>query len=271
MTGPVVVSPHLDDAAFSASALLGRGGATVVTVFTAVPDADWPTTWWDTLTGATSSQSRQLERRAEDEAAMRLLGAEPVYLEETEFTYRSSPPDLSSATRRLADCFSGAAQIWLPAAIGGHPDHLAARDMGLRAAALAGRADVTLYADFPYILSYGWPPSLTGRPGRPYVDADFWLADQLRQAGLRPAYLHPELVALDPAQRARKQEVLSAYRSQAQVLALGPADLEAAPEKLEFEVSWRMPLVADPGLPPAAGRIALMSFMVPAPVFTPGA
>lgn len=240
MTGSVIVSPHLDDAALSASAKLGEGGATVVTVFTAVPAADWPTTWWDRLTGATSSRDRQLERLAEDEAAMRLLNARRLYLDEFEELYRSAPPDLSAATDRLAECFRGAEEVWLPAAIGGHPDHQMTRDIGLRAAANSGRDEVELYADYPYVVSHGWPASLTGRAPEPFIDADFWLNRQLTRAGLDPDYLNTELVTLDREQRALKRQVIRAYQSQAPVLSLGSSDLTADPTKLDYELRWTM-------------------------------
>ncbi|HEY1616004.1 MAG TPA: PIG-L family deacetylase [Streptosporangiaceae bacterium] len=236
----LVVSPHLDDAALSASTQLGAGGVTVVTLFSAIPSADWPTTWWDRLTGAASSRDRQAARQAEDAAAMRLLGAKSIYLDELELLYRDSVPDLSAATVSLAECFRDAADIWLPAAIGGHPDHVMTRDAGLRAAAVSGRTEVTLYADYPYVLRHGWPPSLTGQAPTPFIDADYWLAYQLAQAGLDTAVLEPELVVLDPAQRALKSEVIRAYESQTAALSLAPADLAADPAKLDYELRWKI-------------------------------
>ena len=50
VAGIVAVSPHLDDAALSASAAFSAGGATIATVFTALPPAGWPGGWWDRLT-----------------------------------------------------------------------------------------------------------------------------------------------------------------------------------------------------------------------------
>lgn len=176
---------------------------------------------------------------------MRLLGARKIYLEEFESLHRSAPPDLSAATDRLTECFRGAEEIWLPAAIGGHPDHRMTRDIGLRAAANLRRAEVVLYADYPYILAHGWPPSLTGQAPRPFVDADFWLTYQLIQAGLDPDSLKAELVTLNPEQRNLKLQVIQAYQSQAPVLSLGSSDLAISPEKLDYELCWRM---AVPGI-----------------------
>ena len=236
------VSPHLDDAALSATAALAGREATVVTVFTAVPAADLPVTWWDRLTGATSSRQRQRERLTEDAAAMALLGARGVHLDEPEALYRDGDPDLDLAVARLSELLAGAGQVWLPSAIGGHRDHLFARNAGLRAAAAAGLDEVVLYADFPYLIAYGWPAWVSGRPDGGYVDAGFWLADQLASAGLSEASLTPVVTRLSPEQRALKARVIAAYRSQAPALRLAPADLAADPGKLEFELAWQVRL-----------------------------
>ena len=236
------VSAHLDDAALSASAALAGRDATVVTVFTAVPSAALPVSWWDRLTGATSSRDRQRERLAEDVAAMELLGATAVHLDEPEALYREGEPDLSRAVARLAELFSGAGEVWLPSAIGSHRDHRLARNAGLRAAAAAGHGQVRLYADFPYVIAYGWPSWVSGRPDGGCLDAGFWLADQLASAGLGGADLIPVVTRLSKEQQALKAQVIGAYRTQAPALRLAPADLEADPGKLEFELSWQVHL-----------------------------
>jgi len=248
----VAVSPHLDDAALSASAALGRGGATVVTIFTALPPQDRPVTWWDRLTGATSSLERQRERLAEDVAAMRLLSARGVHLDEPEALYRDGDPDLCLAVARLTEILGAADEVWLPSAIGGHRDHMLARDAGLRAAVAAGRSEVVLYADFPYVIAYGWPSWVSGGPNRGYLDAGFWLADQLSSAALDPGDLTPVVTRLSPAQRAVKAELIAAYRSQAPALRLAPPALAADPSKLDYELSWRMALPA--GTAPVTAR-----------------
>lgn len=238
----IAVSPHLDDAALSASAALAGRDATVVTVFTAVPGAGRPVSWWDQLTGATSSRQRQRERLEEDGAAMALLGARGVHLDEPEALYRDGDPDLDRAAARLTELLAGAAEVWLPSAIGGHRDHLFARNAGLRAAAAAGHDQVLLYADFPYVIAYGWPAWVSGRPDGGYVDAGFWLTDQLASAGLTEASLTPVVTRLSEEQQALKARVIAAYRSQAPALRLAPADLAADPAKLEFELAWQVSL-----------------------------
>ena len=240
--GIVAVSPHLDDAALSASVALGRGGATVVTIFTALPRPDQPVTWWDRLTGAAGSLERQRERLAEDQEAMRLLSARGVHLDEPEALYRDGDPDLGRAVGRLTELMQAADEVWLPSAIGGHRDHAFARDAGLRAAAATGHAEVMLYADFPYVIVYGWPTWVSGLPGGGYLDAGFWLADQLASGGLNDEGLVPVVTKLGPQQRAAKAAIIAAYRTQAPALRLTPRDLAADPSKLDFELAWRMRL-----------------------------
>jgi len=240
--GIVAVSPHLDDAALSASVALGQGGATVATIFTALPRADQPITWWDRLTGAASSLERQRERLAEDEQAMRLLSARGVHLDEPEALYRDGDPDLDRAVERLTELMKAADEVWLPSAIGGHRDHAFAREAGLRAAAATGHPEVMLYADFPYVIVYGWPRWVSGLPGAGYLDAGFWLADQLASGGLGEEGLVPVVTKLSREQRAAKAAIIAAYRTQAAALRLTSEDLAADPSKLEFELAWRMRL-----------------------------
>ncbi|MGN6793156.1 MAG: hypothetical protein ACTHJW_12300 [Streptosporangiaceae bacterium] len=244
MRSIVAVSPHLDDAALSASAALSGGSATIATVFTALPPAGWPASWWDRLTGATSSALRQRERLAEDTAVMGLLSAQAVHLDEPEAQYREGDPDLGSAVERLTDLLSGAGEVWLPSAIGGHRDHAFARDAGMRAAIAAGHREVNLYADFPYVIAYGWPDWVTGLPAGTYLDAAFWLAGELADTGLNAECLTPVVTRLSAAQRELKTAVIAAYQTQAAALKLTPEDLAAEPGKLDYELAWRMPLNA---------------------------
>lgn len=239
-----IVSPHLDDAALSASTELSRGGATVLTVFTAAPPAHWPTSNWDLLTGATSSLERQLERYDEDATAMRLFGAQSIYLDALEEQYRGAEPDLEEAIEQMARTFATAAEVWVPSAIGGHPDHLIARNAALDAAARAGREEVVMYADFPYVISFGWPSKAVGQEVDPYFNVDGWLHAELVNTGIDPAVLTLTVTKLDADQRTRKAEVIAAYRSQASALRLSRRDLAADPGKLDFELCWRMPMSA---------------------------
>ncbi len=173
---------------------------------------------------------------------MRLLSARAVHLGELEAQYRTGDPDLSGAVERLTGLLTGASEVWLPSAIGGHRDHAFARDAGLRAAAEAGHREVTLFADFPYVIAFGWPSWVSGQAPPANLDAAFWLADQLAGTGLDAGRLTPVVTSLSAAQRTLKTAVIGAYESQAAALGLAPRDIAADPGKLDFELAWRMPL-----------------------------
>jgi LmbE family N-acetylglucosaminyl deacetylase len=246
----VAVSPHLDDAALSASASLRGVGATVLTVFAGLPPPELTVSLWDRLTGASSSAERQAERLVEDAAVMGLLSARGGYLDEREAQYREaeSGPGLGAAglaeriAVRIAEHLTGADELWLPAAIGRHPDHVLARDAGLRAAAATGHGDVVVYADFPYVILYGWPSWVSGQPADPYLDPEVWLAGQFVAGGLDIAVRSAEVIKLTAAQRDVKTKIIDAYRTQASALALTAGCLAREPAKLDYELSWRMPV-----------------------------
>jgi LmbE family N-acetylglucosaminyl deacetylase len=242
----VAISPHLDDAALSASASLSGRAATVLTVFAGMPPPGFEVSLWDRVTGAVSSAVRQAERLDEDAEVMRLLGARGCYLDEREAQYREAgpDPDIDQLAERMAGHLSGADEFWLPAAIGRHGDHVITRDAGLRAAGLAGLRDVVLYADFPYVTTWGWPAWITGQPGDPYLEAEPWLAHELAVAGIGAPVRSAEVIRLSPAQRELKTKIIEAYRSQASALGLRPEDLARQPAKLDYELYWREDLAA---------------------------
>ena len=173
---------------------------------------------------------------------MRLLSARAVHLDEPDAMYRDGDPDLRRVVARLTTLMRTAGEVWLPSAIGGHRDHKIAREAGLRAAVAAGHAQVTLYADYPYVIAYGWPSWVSGLPRGSYLDAGYWLAEQLTSGGLDADCLVPVVTMLSLEQRALKTELIAAYRSQAAALRLAPGDLAADPSKLDFELAWRMSL-----------------------------
>jgi hypothetical protein len=242
----VAVSPHLDDAALSASVRLHDVGATVLTVFSGMPASGLTVSLWDRVTGASSSAERQAERLAEDAVVMSLLSARGRYLDEREMQYRRAEPapDVDQLARRIAEHLIGADEVWLPAAIGRHPDHVLARDAGLRAAKATSHSDVVLYADFPYVITYGWPSWVSGQPADPYLDSEAWLAEQFAAADLDAPVRSAEVIKLNPAQRSLKAEIIATYRTQASALDLTPAALARDPAKLDFELCWRLTVAA---------------------------
>ena len=129
----VVVSPHLDDAVLGSSALLDRfGDAIVVTVFAGRPPAATALPAWDEAAGFRAGDDVVGARRAEDRAALDILGATPVWLPFLDAQYGESPsvetivPTLEAA---LTD--AGAATVSIPLGLF-HSDHVLAHAAGLR-------------------------------------------------------------------------------------------------------------------------------------------
>jgi len=235
----VVFSPHLDDAVLSASVRLMSRAARVVTVFAGPPPDRIELTEWDRLTGARSSRERHLERLAEDQEAMALLGCASRRLDEPEAEYREGDLDFARLTALLRPLLVGAAEVWMPAAIGGHPDHIATRDAVL--AALDGVRDhrVFLYADLPYAIWYGWPTWVSGEAAPEFLDPDRWLVDELVKGGLAPARLKADVVELTPRMRERKGAAVRSYRTQLPALTIAPNDGYRWPMFLRYEVAWQ--------------------------------
>ncbi len=96
MRGDVlVVSPHCDDAVFACGDFLAtHPGAIVVTVFAGRPPPGSALTPWDAAAGFRVPDEVIAARRAEDRAALSLVGALPVWLEFRDAQYGPSPsPD----------------------------------------------------------------------------------------------------------------------------------------------------------------------------------
>jgi LmbE family N-acetylglucosaminyl deacetylase len=160
----LAVSPHLDDAAFSAGATLAALAdagheVTVVTCFTrSVPDPTGFALACQLDKGLPTDVDYLALRRDEDAAAMAVLGATPVYLGLPEAPHRgyTSAADLFAGVheddqvwRSLGAALEGHdADLWLaPQALGGHVDHLQV----LRAVAGLDRP-VLWWRDSPYVL-----------------------------------------------------------------------------------------------------------------------
>ena len=160
----VAVSPHLDDAAFSAGgtlAALADAGheVTVVTCFTAsVPGPTGFALACQLDKGLPADVDYMALRRDEDAAAMAVLGATPLHLDLPEAPHRGygSAAELFAGVhdgdevwrtvRDLLEAVPG--DLWLaPQGLGSHVDHLQV----LRAVAGTGRP-VLWWRDSPYVL-----------------------------------------------------------------------------------------------------------------------
>jgi LmbE family N-acetylglucosaminyl deacetylase len=179
----VAVSPHLDDAVFSAGGTLAALAAAgwrvhVVTCFTASVANPSPFALSTQLDkGLERDVDYMALRRAEDVAAVRRLGAQPVHLPLPEAPHRgyTSAADLfagqrpdDDVDRPLADALAphlrGADLVLAPQAIGDHVDH---RVTVAVVAALAGPDQPVLWwRDTPYALrrpdAPPWREVLTG-------------------------------------------------------------------------------------------------------------
>jgi LmbE family N-acetylglucosaminyl deacetylase len=176
-SGPLLlVSPHLDDAAFSCSAIVERDEAVdVLTVFAGTPEPP-QRGWWDVECGFSSSAESVPVRLREDEAAFMETPHRRRYLSLLELQYAEGRRTGDEA-RTVADAVaawvseSPSGTVALPAGAGcrfaalvrrvlrllgrpchppQHPDHLFVRD-----AALAIPENVLLYEELPYLLGGG--------------------------------------------------------------------------------------------------------------------
>ena len=164
----LALSPHLDDAAFSCGGTivnLTRHGWRVIvaTVFTAsVPDPRGFALACQRDKGLADDVDYMALRRGEDAAAMRALGAEPVWLPFREAPHRGydSAPALFAGVRPedgivddLAPAIAGLLAehrpdlILAPQAVGGHADHVQLV-VAMQAANVAGQ--VLWWRDYPY-------------------------------------------------------------------------------------------------------------------------
>jgi LmbE family N-acetylglucosaminyl deacetylase len=213
-TEPItVVSPHPDDATLALGALLATRGGTVVDVFT-----------YETFTRRGYYRERaELTARllCEEEAvACRVLGVEYMLLGHHDAVLRPAwaggfldtgsgnpaapakiEPDVyADVTADLRDCLPTDGLVFTPLGVGGHADHLLARDATIAAFDVRGwsLARLAFYEDMPYSL-FG-DPTAAGPSGRR-------LEPTLLPAGESAAWL--------------KREALRAYRIQ---VAIGLAD-----------------------------------------------
>lgn len=165
----LAISPHLDDAIFSAGTTLWRASRRgwrtfVATVFTGTVEQPKGFALACQLDKGLSADIDYMAlRRAEDEQACALLGAEAIHLPELEAPHRgydsapalfadvrSDDPARLSVLEALAALVSDIRPdvILGPFGLGGHVDHLIVRDA---AEALPAVASSYLWEDWPYL------------------------------------------------------------------------------------------------------------------------
>jgi LmbE family N-acetylglucosaminyl deacetylase len=226
------LSPHFDDVALSCGGAIHRttrtgASVTVLTVCAGSPQPDLPLSpiaaelhslWGDPLDVIAA-------RRAEDDAAMGILGVSHTLLGINDCIYRGEPerwryPDgesinsgkLHPADAPLIEAIAAAAArfrpdvIHAPLAIGAHVDHELVHVAALHL--LAEGWAVRFYEDFPYA-----DPELFGVPG----------VREATRARLSALQLRPEVVPLSAADLDARIASISAYRSQLKMI-FGSAD-----------------------------------------------
>lgn len=184
----IYLSPHYDDAALSCGGAIHKQtrqqeAAAVITIFAGAPDL--PNSSLPKLAQAThqafiflnqnpSAQEVVQARRAENEQAMQLLGADSICLEQFyDCIYRGVPEqnlffysramdifgdvhpgeaaiveEICRAIMRLAGRFADDAVLYAPLAIGYHLDHRITHQVGL--ALQDAGLTVCFYEDYPY-------------------------------------------------------------------------------------------------------------------------
>jgi LmbE family N-acetylglucosaminyl deacetylase len=234
-----LLSPHLDDAVLSAWAVLRRGGPVgVVNVCAGIPPAGLITPW-DRLTGARDGAERMRERLDEDRAALTRAGREAVNLDFLDVQYRAGPLDPDALLRAIAGAVPAASELWAPAGIGAHADHVQVREAALALAA-GGGPPVRLYAELPYTVRYGWPEWVGGGRARPGLDLDGWLRAYLPEGTPLPGESHE----LPRAEARAKLRALRDYRTQ--WIALDNARVVSRRRAIRYEASFTAPAPSIP-------------------------
>jgi LmbE family N-acetylglucosaminyl deacetylase len=238
------LSPHFDDAALSCGGQIATYTAAgqsvlVVTITGGDPPADAPSDtvrqlherWAASLLAegqlGSAAEAIVAQRRAEDRAALAVLGAAWLHLPFLDCIYRCGPddralypgpvdmfgppnPDDEATPAALAEALAAlpaAGRVYLPLGVGGHIDHLATRRAAERVFAAP-----RYYEEYPYT---AWPgalaAALANRPQRSSETSEVWA----------------ETVWLNAAALAAKTTAVAAYASQLSSFFTGPDDLAA--------------------------------------------
>jgi LmbE family N-acetylglucosaminyl deacetylase len=197
----VVVSPHLDDAVLGCGQLLAaHPGAVVVTVTARTPPAyPDPVNDWDAQGGFGPADDVMAARRAEDVAALAVLGATPAWLDFDQFAYRDGlqPHDPADVAPALEAALVAArpTAVFVPFGLG-NPDHTMTHEAAMLVhASRSGDWSWFCYEDG----GYKHIPGLLARR-----------ISQLFRARVWPT---PAVVPVDPS-LAAKRAALACYTSQ---------------------------------------------------------
>jgi LmbE family N-acetylglucosaminyl deacetylase len=218
----LVISPHCDDAVFACGQLLdAHPGSLVVTIFAGRPPAHLPLPEWDRAAGFQPGDDVSGMRRAEDQEALTLLRATPLWLDFCDSQYHCSP-SVEEVTLALQEVVQrdNPLAVFLPFGLF-HSDHQLAHEAALELL----RRDAT-------------------RTGFVYADALYrqipgLVTEKVRACAL--AGLRLESVALPvSADGERKRRAVHCYRSQ--LRALTTPGRPGYNDAFEPEAFWRVHL-----------------------------
>lgn len=149
----LVISPHLDDAVFSAGQLLaGNPGTVVVTVFAGVPAPDTVDAY-DQGCGFANSEQAMRHRRGEDETALGMLGAKAVHLDLFGIQYAThGDEEIAGALDEVISRF-GPRRVAGPIGLV-HPDHERVGALWRRVLNRYPEIEKYAYEDLPYRLTF---------------------------------------------------------------------------------------------------------------------
>ena len=160
-----ILSPHLDDAAFSSWQQIEKLGTRVVTLFAGTPDDPTPSKW-DRSTGFDNAHTIMAERISENTKALAIGWTESLDLKYIERAYRDNPPTPIEIADNIEKLSQPNALFIAAAGLGrygrSHDDHVITRSVGKEL--LQRGRDVTFYVDIPYMLPllhmHRWPERL---------------------------------------------------------------------------------------------------------------
>jgi LmbE family N-acetylglucosaminyl deacetylase len=234
--GLVFLSPHLDDVALSCGGWAhqqARAGVPVVviTLCAGAPPPGEPSPFAQSLHARWQVPAEQAIaiRRAEDQAALRELGATAIHLDVPDCIYRLSPgsgkprypseeslwgelhPEEAALAERCAEALRGWLSRWpaprwhAPLGLGWHVDHQLAR----RAAELAWPVEA-YYEEYPY------------------ADREANLSPNSKVTGDETCGLEPEILPLTSLDLEAKGRAVAAYASQLSTFWPSRAAMEAS-------------------------------------------
>jgi LmbE family N-acetylglucosaminyl deacetylase len=147
----LVVSPHCDDAVFACGRLLeAHPGSIVVTVCAGRPSRDVALTEWDRAAGFQPGDDVMGVRREEDQRALTLLSAHPLWLNFCDSQYRP-PPSPETVMEALHQVVSATRVTTIALPLGlFHSDHVLTHDATLLLRRRHPRLSWFLYADAIY-------------------------------------------------------------------------------------------------------------------------